>query len=220
MANFAELLPTFVNPEKGLATTEDVQAGVQLILAELIAELPEVRDAVRRLLWDMGRVNVTKAENLPPGPGMEFKDYFSYQEALRQIAPHRILSINRGEKAHAVVVKVDAPPERLHAVVMGRLPVTDHPHAPLIQNGVELALNQFLLPSLEREIRRDLAERAEDYAAHIFSRNLKRQLLHPPVPGKKASLWPPAPAPAAAWRSSTNMARCSSKRPPIRLARR
>src|SRR5262249_23615740 len=149
--------PTFVNPEKGLATPEEVQAGVQLILAEMIAEQPEVRDAVRRLLWDMGRVNVTKAENIPPGQGMEFKDYFSYQESLQQIAPHPIPPINRGEKAHALVVKVEAPPERLNGVVMGRLPVAEHPHAPMIQACVEMALNQFLMPSLEREIRRDLA---------------------------------------------------------------
>jgi uncharacterized protein len=185
VANFAELLPTFVNPEKGLATPEDVKAGVQLILAEMIAESPEVRDAVRRLLWDIGRVSVTKAENVPPGQGMEFKDYFNYQESLRQIAPHRILSINRGEKAHVLGVKVEAPPERLQAAVTSRLPLAEHPHADLIGSCVEMALNQFLLPSLDREIRRDLSDRAEDYAAHIFSRNLKRQLLHPPVPGKR-----------------------------------
>ena len=192
VANFGDLLPTFLNPEKGLTTPDEVLAGVKLILAEMVAEQAEVRDAIRRLLWDMGKVTVAKAENLPANQGLEYKDYFNYSESLRQIAPHRILSINRGEKAHALVVKVEAPPERLQAAVTSRLPLAEHAHAELLTSVLGDALNHFLLPSLDREIRRDLSERAEDYAAHIFSRNLKRQLLHPPVPGKKVMALAPS----------------------------
>jgi uncharacterized protein len=110
-ANLDELLPGLVNPEKELHTPDDVRAGVQHILAELIAETPDVRAAVRRVLWEGGKIGSSKNEKLGPEQGAEFKDYFQFSEALRQIPPHRILALNRGEKEQTLRVKVewDAP---------------------------------------------------------------------------------------------------------------
>src|SRR5207248_5699920 len=87
-ANLDELLPTMVNPEKGLASVEEIKTGVGHILAEQIAETAEIRDSIRRLLWDTGRIVVAKAETVPEGQGTEFKDYFQFSEPVRQLPPH------------------------------------------------------------------------------------------------------------------------------------
>ncbi len=190
--NLAELLPTMVNPEKGINTPEEILTGIGHILAEKIAELPEVRDLGRRFLWDTLRIGVSKKESVAEGQGTEFKDYFTYNEAARQIPPHRVLAINRGERENILVVKYEADLPRLHGYVLERLPLADHPHAGLISGFAEDAVNRLLAPSIEREIRRDLTERAEDHAIVVFARNLRRLLLQPPVAGKRVLAIDPA----------------------------
>jgi competence ComEA-like helix-hairpin-helix protein len=190
--NLAELLPTMVNPEKGINTPEEILTGIGHILAEKIAELPEVRDLGRRFLWDTLRIAVSKKETVAEGQGTEFKDYFTYNEAARQIPPHRILAINRGERENILVVKYEADLPRLHGYTLERLPLADHPHSGLISGFAEDAVNRLLAPSIEREIRRDLTERAEDHAIVVFARNLRRLLLQPPVAGKRVLAIDPA----------------------------
>ncbi|HQR05227.1 MAG TPA: Tex family protein [Gemmatales bacterium] len=185
VSNLTELLPTLLNPEKGLNTAEDILTGVGHILAEQIAELPEVRDLGRRFLWDTARLVVTKNDNVAEGQGIEFKDYFTYNELARQIPPHRILAINRGERENVLKAKFDADLVRLHGYALDRLPLHEHPHAGLISGFAQDAVNRLLAPSIEREIRRDLTERAEDHAIVVFARNLRRLLLQPPVHGKR-----------------------------------
>jgi len=190
--NLAELLPTLVNPEKGVNTADDILLGVGHILAEQIAELPEVRDLGRRFLWDTARLVVTKNDNVAEGQGVEFKDYYTYNELARQIPPHRVLAINRGERENVLKGKFDADLVRLHGYVLDRLPLQDHPHSGLISGFAQDAVNRLLAPSIEREIRRDLTERAEDHAIVVFARNLRRLLLQPPVHGKRILAVDPA----------------------------
>lgn len=190
--NLAELLPTLVNPEKGVNTADDIIIGVGHILAEQIAELPEVRDLGRRFLWDTARLVCTKNDNVAEGQGIEFKDYFTYGELARQIPPHRILAINRGERENVLKAKFEVDLERLHGYTLDRLPLADHPHSGLISGFAQDAVNRLLAPSIEREIRRDLTERAEDHAIVVFARNLRRLLLQPPVLGKRVLAIDPA----------------------------
>src|SRR5262245_26616298 len=105
--NLAEILPTVVNSEKQLPTATDVQTGVQHILAEIVAEIADVRAAIRAVLWETGKVCAVKSEKLPEGQGNEYKDYFQFSEAARQIPPHRILALNRGEKEGALKVRLE-----------------------------------------------------------------------------------------------------------------
>jgi len=191
-ANLGELLPTIVNPEKGLNTVEDVLTGVGHILAEQIAELPEIRDLGRRFLWDTARIAISKSENVSDGQGNEFKDYFNYSESVRQVPPHRVLAINRGERENILKVKFDAPLDRLQGFALERLNLEGRPHAELIQGFAQDAVTRLLAPSIEREIRRDLTERAEDHAIVVFARNLRRLLLQPPVPSKRVLAIDPA----------------------------
>jgi uncharacterized protein len=210
-ANLAELLPTLVNPEKELNSPEDVQAGVQQILAERIAETAEVRAAVRRLLWETGKITAGKNGKLGPEQGEEYKDYFQFSEALRQIPPHRILALNRGEKAGALTIQLawdaaaglqvalkaladhlqaeaERKPDQL-PTVEGEPLVPDSayrtPHAAFLRVVAEDALNRLLLPSLEREVRRELTEEAEAHAVSVFARNLRRLLLQRPLWGQR-----------------------------------
>jgi uncharacterized protein len=190
--NLAELLPTMVNPEKGLNTADEILAGVGHILAEKIAELPEIRDLGRRFMWDTARLVVAKKENVAEGQGTEFKDYFTYNEAARQVPPHRILAINRGERENILTGKFEVDEPRLLGYALERLPLHEHPHSGLIAGFAEDAIKRLLVPSIEREIRRDLTERAEDHAIVVFARNLRRLLLQPPVEGKRVLAIDPA----------------------------
>jgi protein Tex len=185
VAGLDTLWPSFVNLEKELPTADDVKQGVQHILAEQIAETAEVRDGARRVLWDSGKLVVGKTENLPANQGLDFKDYFEFNEPVRQIPPHRVLAINRGEKENVLRVKLEWNNEMLQDVVFHRLPLADHPHADFLKACTVDALQRLLVPSLEREIRRELTEHAEDHAVQVFSRNLRRLLLQPPVMGQR-----------------------------------
>ncbi|HEV3260460.1 MAG TPA: Tex family protein [Gemmataceae bacterium] len=191
-ANLNEVLPTMVNPEKELNSPADVLAGVQHILAEQIAETADVRATVRSILWETGRLSTSKNENLGEGQGLEYKDYFQFTEPVRQIPPHRILAINRGEKEGSLKVRLEWKTEAAQqAFCLGfpdrppLLPVADHPHADFLKAVAEDALSRLLLPSLERELRRELTERAEDHAVNVFARNLRSLLLQAPLQGRR-----------------------------------
>lgn len=181
VVNLAELLPTMVNPEKQLAAAADVLAGVQQLLAEQVSETAEVRAAVRAVVWDTGKLVTAKSEKLPEGKGLEYKDYFQFSEPLRQIPPHRILAINRGEKEGALKVHLEWNAEAAQRAALEKLPLADHPHAEMLQTVVQDALARLLSPALEREVRRDLTDRAEHHAVTIFARNLRSLLLQRPL---------------------------------------
>jgi uncharacterized protein len=224
--NLEEVLPTLLNPEQQLNTTEDVLGGAGHILSELIAECADVRAFVRGVLWDTGRLQTTKSEKLAEGQGLEYKDYFAFAELIRQMPPHRILAINRGEKDNALTSKIEWDEQRGRFGVLERLPlpkkpvaVTDqpadqnapppgrhrhppfvsrmpdleaHPHRAFIEHCVEDALARLLVPSLEREIRKELTQRAEHHAVGVFARNLRSKLLAAPLRGKRLLAIDPA----------------------------
>src|SRR5262245_12752991 len=185
VANLPEILPTLLNPEKELNTAEDVLLGVQHILAEQIAETADVRAAVRFILWETGRLCTAKSEKLAENQGLEYKDYFQFTEPVRTIPPHRILAINRGEKENALAVKMEWDAERVQHKSLDLLPLADHPHAEFLKAVTADALARLLLPSLEREIRRELTHVAEDHAVSVFARNLRSLLLQPPLRGRR-----------------------------------
>jgi uncharacterized protein len=122
--NLGELFAGLVNPERQLNTPDEVRQGVQHILAELIAETADVRAAVRRVLWETGKVVAGKNEKLADGQGLEYKDYFEFTEPARQIPPHRILALNRGEKEGAIRVKMEWHADQVHQAALHLL--ADH----------------------------------------------------------------------------------------------
>ena len=110
-----------------------------------------------------------------------FSDYYSYSEEIKRIPPHRVLAINRGERARVLRVKIECDIEAMHQAVDEVCVPPDHPHAEFLRGCARDALVRLVLPSLEREIRRELTERAETHAVGVFARNLRNLLLQPPV---------------------------------------
>ncbi len=170
----------FVNPEKEVESVEKVLEGVGHILAEAISELAAVRDAVRRVVWKTGKVVTSKAE-IPEGEGLEYRDYFEYSEPIAHIPPHRVLAINRGDKEGPLKVKLEVSRPDLEGAAYSQLPLEGHPHAEFFRAAAADALDRLLLPSMEREVRRDLTEMAERHAVDVFARNLRSLLLQPPT---------------------------------------
>ncbi len=171
----------FINPEKGLESSEKVLEGVGHILAEAISEMAAVRDSIRRLIWKTGRIVTARAE-IPEGQGLEYRDYFDYSEPVAQIPPHRVLAINRGDKEGPLKVRLELPRPEVEAALFSQLPLDGHPHAELFRAAAIDALDRLIVPSMEREVRRELTEGSEKHAIDVFAKNLRSLLLQPPIP--------------------------------------
>ena len=111
----------------------------------------------------------------------EFSDYFNYRESTRRIPPHRVLAINRGERAKILRVRIESDLQAMVNIVEEEAVPSDHPHADYMRGCARDALGRLILPSLEREMRRELTDRAESHAVSVFARNLRNLLLQPPV---------------------------------------
>lgn len=114
-----------------------------------------------------------------------FKDYFNYQEPLSKIPPHRVLAINRGERTRVLRCKLDVPAQRLLDEAEAVLFSAEHPFAPFLRECLADAMQRLIVPSLEREIRREITERATDHAVRVFAQNLRKLLLQPPLRGRR-----------------------------------
>ena len=171
----------FVSAEKGLETPEKVLEGVGHILAEAISEMAAVRDAVRKVVWKSAKIATSKGD-IPEGQGLEYRDYFDYSEPLLQVPPHRVLAINRGDKEGPLKIRLEVPRPELEAAFFHQLPLEGHPQAALFRTAAMDALDRLILPSMEREVRRDLTDAAEKHAVEVFARNLRSLLLQPPIP--------------------------------------
>ncbi len=182
--NLQEVLPGLVNPEKKLHTVEEVTAGVRHILAEIIAELADVRGPLRLFLRDTAVIVTSKADGVPEGKGSEYRDYFQFKEPVRMMPPHRILAVNRGEHEKIIRSKLEWDGPRAKDITLRNLPLADHPHREFLFPVVEDALDRLVLPGLEREIRREMSEFAQEHGVEIFARNLKSLLLRAPLGSK------------------------------------
>lgn len=185
VANLSEVLQGLVDPDKWLLNTDEVLTGVKHILAEMAAEAADVRGPLRAFTWDTGVLVSTRIETVPEGKGREYEPYFDFREPVKDIPPHRVLAINRGEKANVLRVRIDTDAEMAKEIANYHLNTAEHTHRELMQEVVTDALDRLIRPSLEREVRRDLTERAQEHAIMVFAKNLKSLLLQPPLRGKK-----------------------------------
>lgn len=114
-----------------------------------------------------------------------FRDYFSYTEEIKKIPPHRVLAINRGERAKVLRVKVEVDLEAMHAALDEMLVPPGHPHADYLRGCARDSLSRLILPAMEREARRELTDRAETHAVVVFAKNLRNLLLQPPIHNRR-----------------------------------
>ncbi|MGF7034611.1 uncharacterized protein J2T17_005563 [Paenibacillus mucilaginosus] len=171
----------YVNGEKGVNTPEEALQGAMDILAESIADDAKIRAWVRRHTTEQG---VLRTEAKDAEAESVYEMYYSYQEPVRKLPPHRILAINRGEREEILKVSLDVPVERIHdfmikQVVKGPSIVRD-----TLVAVVEDAYKRLLASSIEREVRNEMTEKAEEKAIEVFAENLRNLLLQPPVKGK------------------------------------
>jgi uncharacterized protein len=174
-------------PEKQVHTAAEALLGAGHILAEEFSERAELRDRLRAAMWQGGFVVATKVD--PDSPATEesarFQDYFNFRESNKKVPPHRVLALNRGEKAKILRIKIELDPASYEGLADELLIPPEHPHVEFLRGCVQDALQRLVLPSLEREIRRELTDRAETHAVGVFARNLRHLLLQPPVRGRR-----------------------------------
>lgn len=174
----------FVDPERDVPDVQTALDGAKDIIAERISDDAGVRETVRRMIRRTGMF-VTSIKKGAEDPKGVFEMYYDYEEPLKTIKPHRVLAANRGEKEGVLKVAVKA--EEGPVVTALEQKYVRRPSSPLagpVREAAADAWKRLLLPSLEREIRGELTEQAEEQAIRIFSENLKRLLLQPPMKGK------------------------------------
>ena len=175
----------FVNPDKGIPTVADVLLGVGHILAEVFSERAELRQRLRKIVRKSGKLVSEKTESIDEKQAQGFRDYFKFAELIGRIPPHRVLAINRGERAKLLRVKVDADFEAMQAATDESVVPSEHPHAAFLRGCGRDALQRLIFPSLEREARREMTDMAEFHAVGVFARNLRNLLLQPPIQGRR-----------------------------------
>ena len=177
----------FVDSDVGVTTVADALLGVGHIIADWFSERADLRQRLRRLLFQEGRIRSQRIET--PGKPLSktakhFRDYFEFDQPLQKVPPHRVLAMNRGERAKILRVRVEGPTEVIQAIADELLVPADHPHAGFLRECGRDALSRLILPSLEREVRREMTDTSEEHAIAVFARNLRNLLLQPPVTGR------------------------------------
>lgn len=177
--NLEDLATAFINEELEVHTLEDALQGAMDIVAEWISDHPEYREDIRDLNHAKG---VIQSSAVDPGETSVYEMYYEFTEAVKTIANHRILALNRGEKEKKLRVKLLSPDEEildyLHSKVITN---TNAITTPLLQSAIEDAYKRLIAPSIEREVRSLLTERAEEDAIKVFGKNTKPLLMTPPV---------------------------------------
>lgn len=184
LTNLDNAAAQFIDPSNDVFEITDVLQGVSDILAERISENATIRERSRKLAWQTGKLIVT-ATKAGKESGDEYRDYFDYSEAVSKIPPHRILALNRGDKAGALRVRLEWTEERAGHMIADILEFASNPHNEFLRKCTSDALQRLIQPSLERELRRELTDRAELHAVSVFSRNLRNLLLQPPLQGQR-----------------------------------
>ena len=180
----------YLSEEKGVGTPEEAIAGACDILAERISDEADYRTEIRRRTRKAGKVTTAakdeKAESV-------YEMYYQFEEPVSKIAGHRVLAINRGENEKFLTVKVEAPVEEILRYLEKKIIVRDNPvTVPVLKEVAEDSYNRLIAPAIEREIRNELTESAEDGAIKVFGKNLEQLLMQPPISGQVVLGWDPA----------------------------
>jgi len=185
-----ELAAEYINPEKEVHTAQEAVAGAKDIIAESISDEADYRIWIRKITTQKGRVisaaKDEKAESV-------YEMYYDFEEPVNRLAGHRILALNRGEKEKFLTVKIEAPEEDVIRYLEKKIIHGNNPYtAPILKDTIEDSYKRLIAPAIEREIRNDLTERAEDGAIEVFKKNLEQLLMQPPIVGQTVLGWDPA----------------------------
>ncbi|MGN0132438.1 MAG: Tex family protein [Lachnospiraceae bacterium] len=180
----------YIDPEKGVANAEEAIAGAKDILAEAISDEADYRTGIRKLTESEGTV-VSEAKDEEVQSVYEM--YYHFSESVKKIAGHRILALNRGEAEKILTVKIEAPREQILSYLEKQVIKNNNPMTtPILKEVIADSYERLIAPSIEREIRSALTEKAEEGAISVFGKNLKQLLMQPPIAGKVVLGWDPA----------------------------
>ena len=187
--NPEEEAKAFVNEEKGVVNVAEAIQGAKDIIAEMVSDNDEFRKAIRNIVVKHGLI-VSNTKN--PEEKTPYENYYDYSEGVNKIPGHRILAINRGEKEKVLNVKIEMPEENIIASLDKVIIKGESQFKPLLKEAIEDGFKRLIKPAIEREIRSQLTEKAEDGAITVFGQNLKQLLMQPPIAGRNVLGWDPA----------------------------
>lgn len=172
----------FINEE--VTTAQDALVGAQDIIAEWISDNPKYRNKILNDTLKRGLITTQKKKKAEDEK-QTFEMYYDFSEPVNKIANHRILAMNRGEKEKVLSIKVEMDTEKIEQDIERQEVKNNHEGTRYIKEAIKDSLKRLIMPSIEREIRSDLTEKAETHAIEVFSVNLKHLLLQPPLKGKQ-----------------------------------
>ncbi len=180
----------YISAENGVESAEEAINGAKDILAERFSEDAKYRAWIRKATTEEGLIS---SEAKDEKTESVYEMYYHYEEPVRKCAGHRVLALNRGEKEKILTVRIGAPKERILGYLEKQIIVRDNPATtPVLRETIADSYDRLIAPAIEREVRNDLTEKAEDGAIRVFGKNLEQLLMQPPVAGRVVLGWDPA----------------------------
>ena len=180
----------YVSAEKGVESVKDAIAGAMDIIAENISDEADYRIRIRKMTFDAGRITSVAKD---PEAKTVYEMYYQFEEPVKKIAGHRILALNRAEDEKVLTVKVEAPENDILSYLEQQVITRDNPNTTeTLKAIIADSYSRLIGPAIEREIRNELTEKAEDGAISVFGKNLEQLLLQPPIAGQVVLGWDPA----------------------------
>jgi len=173
----------YLDQEKGVETVEEALQGAMDIIAEQVSDDPDIRKWIRETTFQKGTLITEQKEQEEDGKNV-YQMYYSYSEPVKKVVPHRVLAINRGENENILKVTIDVPLEEIRSFLQRRMITRATIAQDLLVQTLDDSYKRLIAPSVEREVRAQLTEVAEERAIHIFAENLRNLLLQPPFKGK------------------------------------
>ncbi|WP_340640229.1 Tex family protein [Bacillus atrophaeus] len=181
----AEIADQYISEEKEVLSREDAIEGAKHIIAEQLSDEPSFRKWIRQETFKKGTLKSTAGKSVDGDEKNVYEMYYEYEEPIPKVVPHRVLAVNRGEKEDILKVSIEPPADVIKAYLEKQIikqrttPVSD-----ILLDTIEDSYKRLIQPAIEREIRKELSEKADAQAIHIFSENLRKLLLQPPMKGK------------------------------------
>ena len=185
-----ETAKAYISEEKQVASAAEAVKGAADIIAEMISDNADYRSWIRKTTMKKGKLISTAKD---PEAESVYEMYYEFEEAVPKLAGHRVLALNRGEKEKFLTVKIEAPEEEIIGWLERKVIRSDNPYTTsVLKETTADSYHRLIAPAIEREIRGELTEKAEDGAIEVFGKNLHQLLMQPPIAGKVVLGWDPA----------------------------
>lgn len=180
----------YVDEEKGVKNSKEALQGAMDIIAEMVSDNADYRAYIRQATYDEGKLVSTAKDEKTKSV---YEMYYNFEEPVNKVVGHRVLALNRGENEKVLTVKIEAPTDRILRFLETKVITKDHEiTAPTLKAVVADSYERLIAPAIERDIRNELTEKAEDGAILVFGKNLEQLLMQPPITGKVVLGWDPA----------------------------